>query len=228
MSTPYNPLGGNFVGYGGYTAGVGQTPSVGGSEGLPFGSAGSTGYFRQPGAFQNPGQSFPSFGSFAQFGWNPQAPPRLPFLVTLNLPDLTKLTNDPIKYNLAWPLVPTKLPSDIPKFEGKSGEDPGDHVTTFHLWCSSNSLIDDSVRLRLFQRTLTGNAAKWYIELPGGSFTSFADLANIFLNHFQLPVRYDAGTELLATFRQDKATHISDHIQEWRRRKRLIKAEIPP
>jgi hypothetical protein len=27
--------------------------------------------------------------------------------------------------------VPTKLPSDIPKFEGKTGEDPGDHVTTF-------------------------------------------------------------------------------------------------
>ncbi len=82
--------------------------------------------------------------------------------------------------------------------------------------------------MRLFQRTLTGNAAKWYIEFPGGKFTSFADLANIFLNHFQLPIRYDAGTELLATFRQDRATHISDHIQEWRRRKRLIKAEIPP
>ena len=30
------------------------------------------------------------------------------------------------------------------------------------------------------------------------------------------------------TFRQDKATHISDHIQEWRRRKRLIKAFILP
>ena len=49
-----------------------------------------------------------------------------------------------------------------------------------------------------------------------------------FLNHFQLPVLYDVGTELLSTFRQDKATHISDHIQEWRRRKWLIKAFIPP
>ena len=56
----------------------------------------------------------------------------------------------------------------------------------------------------------------------------FDDLAMTFLNHFQLPVRYDVGTELLSTFRQDKATHISDHIQEWRRRKRLIKAFIPP
>ena len=69
-----------------------------------------------------------------------------------------------------WPPVLTKLPLDIPKFEGKNGEDLADHITTFHLWCSSNSLIDDSIRLRLFQQTLTGNAAKWYIELTGGQF----------------------------------------------------------
>ena len=69
---------------------------------------------------------------------------------------------------------------------------------------------------------------EWYIDLPRGAFTLFDDLAMTFLNHFQLPVRYDVGTELLSTFQQDKATHISDHIQEWRRRKRLIKAFIPP
>ena len=56
----------------------------------------------------------------------------------------------------------------------------------------------------------------------------FDDLAMNFLNHFQLPMHYDIGMELLSTFRQDKATHISDHIQEWRRRKRLIKAFITP
>ena len=55
----------------------------------------------------------------------------------------------------------------------------------------------------------------------------FDDLAMTFLNHFQLPVRYDIGTELLSTFQKDKATHISNHIQEWRRRKRLIKSFIP-
>jgi hypothetical protein len=49
-----------------------------------------------------------------------------------------------------------------------------------------------------------------------------------FLNHFQLPVRYDAGTELLANFEQTSADHISDHIREWRRRKSLIKVPVPP
>ena len=49
-----------------------------------------------------------------------------------------------------------------------------------------------------------------------------------FLNHFQLPVRYDTGTELLANFSQTKADHIYDHIQEWRCRKSLIKVPVPP
>ena len=96
------------------------------------------------------------------------AQPRLPFLTTLNLPNLSRLMNDLVSHNLAWPKIHTKLPSNIPKFEGKAGEYPSEHVTTFHLCCSSNSLHDDSICLRLFQRTLTGPAAKWYIELSRG------------------------------------------------------------
>ena len=44
-----------------------------------------------------------------------------------------------------------------------------------------------------------------------------------FLNHFQLPIHYDIGTKLFSTFWQDKATPISDHIQEWRRWKSWLK-----
>jgi hypothetical protein len=90
---------------------------------------------------------------------------QLPFLETLDLPDLSRLTNDPIFHSPFWPPIPAKLPSDIPKFDGKPGEDPSNHVMTYHLWCSSNSLNDDSIHLHLFQCTLTGSAAKWYIEL---------------------------------------------------------------
>ena len=42
---------------------------------------------------------------------------------------------------------------------------PQNHIMTFHLWCSSNNIVDDSIRLRLFQCTLTGATVKWYIEL---------------------------------------------------------------
>jgi hypothetical protein len=48
-----------------------------------------------------------------------------------------------------------------------------------------------------------------------------------FLTHYQLPIHYEMGTEILSSFKQSKATHISDHIHEWRRRRRLIKLDLP-
>ena len=86
------------------------------------------------------------------------AQPRLPFLATLNFPDLSKFTNDLVSHDVMWLVFPSKIPSDIQKFEGKNGEEPGEHVTTFHLLCSSNSLNHDSVHLRLFQITFKGLA----------------------------------------------------------------------
>lgn len=107
---------------------------------------------------------------------------------TLDLPDLTKLTNDPILHHPTWPSIPIKIPIDITKFEGKKGVDPTNHITTYYLWCVSNSMFDDSIKLRLFPRTLIDNASKWFIELPTTSFSDFSILAMAFLTHFQLPI----------------------------------------
>jgi hypothetical protein len=165
-------------------------------------------------------QSFPG-------AWGQMSQPRLPFLAMLNFLYLLRLMNALIRHDSTFPLIPTKLPSDIPKFEGKNSEDIGDHITTFHLWFSSNSPNNDSICLLLFQHTLMGVAVKWYIELPWGMYETFNKMVFVFLNHFQLSVHYDADIEILSSFNQDKATHISDHIQEWHRRKRLIKVYIP-
>ena len=83
---------------------------------------------------------------------------------SLSLPNFNQLINYPIRHDVGWPAMPTKLPSDIPKFEGLAGEDPTNHIRSFHMWCSSNSITDDSIHLQLFQRTLTGKASKWYVE----------------------------------------------------------------
>ena len=48
----------------------------------------------------------------------------LPFMANLNLNDLARLTNDPIRHQKIWPPMPIKLPSDIPKFEGNARECP--------------------------------------------------------------------------------------------------------
>ena len=91
----------------------------------------------------------------------------------------------------------------------------------------NNSMVDDSIRLWLFPRTLIRNAAKWYIELPCTSVNTFGALVMEFLRNFQLPIYYETGTEILTSLRQNTATHIFDHIHEWRRRWSLVKAPLP-
>ena len=122
--------------------------------------------------------------------------------------------------------MPTKLPSDIPKFESKAGECPQNHIMTFHLWCLSNSIIEYSIRMRLFQRTLTGATAKWYIKLPQAKYPDFNSLAFMFLQYFQLPVRYDEGVEIMLSYRQSTTTHITNHIHEWQRNRSLCKIQL--
>jgi hypothetical protein len=148
-------------------------------------------------------------------GTNPPPPLQMLYLASLNISDLSKLTNDPILHDPTWTAMPTKLPSDIPKFEGKAGDDPASHVMTFHLWCSSNNIMDDSIKLQLFQHTLTHPSTKWYVGEKLVSHATFESLAKAFFTFFQLPIPHDNGLELISNFKQTSATHIADHIQEW-------------
>ena len=114
----------------------------------------------------------------------------------------------------------------IPKFEGKQAEDLGNHVMTFHLWCSSNNIIDDTIWLRLFHHTLTEPAMKWYVEQPSATHGTFSTLAIAFLTYFQLSIYHDSGMELLTHFRQISSFHISNHLHEWWRGRSLCKSKL--
>ena len=96
----------------------------------------------------------------------------------------------------------------------------------FHLWCSSNSIVDDSIRLILFQLTLRGATTKWYIELPQAKYLDFNSLAFMFLQYFQLPIRYDKGVEILLSYHYNTTTHITEHIHKWWQRHSLCKIQI--
>jgi hypothetical protein len=169
----------------------------------------------------NPPQGSGSKNTHTMAGTNPPPPLQMPYLASLNIPYLSKLTNDPILHDPTWTSMPTKLPSDIPKFEGKGGDDPTNHVMNFHLWCSSNNIMDDSIQLQLFQSILTGPSAKWYVDKKSGSHATFESLTKAFFTFFQLPIRHDNGLELLYDFKQTSTTHIADHIHEWHRRHSL-------
>ena len=49
-------------------------------------------------------------------------------------------------------------------------------------------------------------------------------LSTTFLSYFQLPLHYDIGTKALASFHKTFATHLSDHVQEWHRRRSMCRA----
>jgi len=54
--------------------------------------------------------------------------PLLSFMTNLNLLDLRQLINDSLLHDSTWPQMRTKLPLNIPKFEGNLGEDPTNHI----------------------------------------------------------------------------------------------------
>jgi hypothetical protein len=85
--------------------------------------------------------------------------------------------------------------------------------------------MDDSVFLRLFQRTLTGSSTKWYVDKTSGSHATFESLAKAFFSFFQLPVHHNIGLEILSEFEKTTAINIADHIHEWQRRRSLCEAE---
>lgn len=92
------------------------------------------------------------------------------------------------------------------------------------MQCSSNSIIEDSIRLQLFQCTLTRAIMKWYVHQPRATHSTLVTLATTFLSYFHLPLHYDTDTKLLTSFHQNFSTHLSDHVQEWRRRRSICRA----
>ena len=48
----------------------------------------------------------------------------------------------------------------------------------------------------------------------------------MFLQYFQILVRYDEGVEILLSYRQNTTTHITDPIHEWRQRRSLCKIQL--
>jgi len=74
-------------------------------------------------------------------------------------------------------------------------EDPETHLTAFHM---QMMLVggSDAVRCKLFMSTLVGTTMDWFISLPNGHVTSFAQLSKLFreqyiANRAPPPISYD-------------------------------------
>jgi len=77
-------------------------------------------------------------------------------------------------------------------YGGLAHEDPHDHVRNFIDVCSPLSLKNvpqESIWLRLFPLSLTGEASMWLAELPKNSITSWDELITTFNASFFPPLR---------------------------------------
>jgi hypothetical protein len=107
--------------------GPGQMPNLSNQNVpmVPMGNLYPTGGYQSmpqpyPGSSPYPPNQYVG-GPYGPFGLNTMSPlnqnsfvkTQLPFLATLEFPNLSKLTNDPIMHHPAWPLVPVKIPTDI-------------------------------------------------------------------------------------------------------------------
>jgi len=70
-----------------------------------------------------------------------------------------------------------------------------------------------------YSNALSLEMLQWYVDYPTASHSISAMLAKAFLSYFQLPLRYDTDTGLLTPFLQSSVTRLSDHVQEWHRRR---------
>uniref|UniRef100_UPI00301BD807 hypothetical protein n=1 Tax=Staphylococcus aureus TaxID=1280 RepID=UPI00301BD807 len=92
---------------------------------------------------------------------------------------------------------PNENPLPISMFDEKLEENLTTHITTYHMWHVSNSMLDNNIQLRIFPCTLTHAALNWFIELPTTSYHIFNALAMAILTNFQFPTQYKTITELM-------------------------------
>ena len=104
----------------------------------PFMGQNDPKYQQFGGFYGQPQQTFGHTGVALPYQYYnyPRPNMKLPFLDKLDLLDLSKLIKNPIQHDLFWPTILVKLPSNIPKFDDKQGENPKIHMMTFHFWCS--------------------------------------------------------------------------------------------
>ena len=124
---------------------------------------------------------------------------QFPFLATLELLDLYRLTNNPIQHHPSWLVFLVNIPTYILQFDAKLGEDTTTHITIYHLWCVSNLLLDDSIQLRFFLHTLTDYVSMWFIEFPTTLLNNFNSLEMAYVTHIQLPIWYETCTNIITS-----------------------------
>jgi len=112
----------------------------------------------------------------------------------------TGYTKNSITPALILVVLPVPLPN-LPKFDGAARSDPSSHIDSFtHAF--TDYMHHDEVVLRLFPRTLGGEAVKWFNQLHEGSITTFQQLVDLFVQYFDIAKPFDTSLQALFSLNQ--------------------------
>jgi len=106
-------------------------------------------------------------------------------------------------------MIPFPQNFTIPKFDKYKGKgDPKDHLREFYLAYFEVS-HNDTYLMRLFLRSLGGQAIEWFSHLPMG-IKSFNELAEKFATHFSYNAEHEISmTDLCNNKQKNGETFIS-------------------
>jgi len=76
-------------------------------------------------------------------------------------------------------ILPSPLP-ELPKFYRALGSDPESHIDAYAITCVKYLPYDD-IMLKLFSRTLMGEALKWFYRFFEESISTFQQMLDLFI-----------------------------------------------
>ncbi|XP_017972534.1 PREDICTED: uncharacterized protein LOC108661152 [Theobroma cacao] len=89
------------------------------------------------------------------------------------------------------------------------------HITTYCQKMAAQS-HDDKFLIHLFQDSLTGSTARWYVQLDRSHIKTWKDLARAFMAHYKHVVKLAPDRLSLQTMEKKASESFKEYAQRWR------------
>jgi len=106
-------------------------------------------------------------------------------------------------------------PLELPKFDGAPRSDPVSHIDAYAIACVEY-LPYDNIMLKIFLRTLIGEALKWFYRLLEEYISTFQHMVDLFIQYFNEVNPYDTGLKYLLEIKQANDESNFDFIRRFR------------
>ncbi|EOX99283.1 Uncharacterized protein TCM_007907 [Theobroma cacao] len=111
-------------------------------------------------------------------------------------------------------LIPAKF--KVPKFEKYDGTKcPMAHITMYCRKMAAQS-HDDKLLIHFFQDSLTGSAARWYVQLDRNRIKTWKDLARAFIAQYKHVDELAPDRLSLQTMEKKQSENFKEYAQRWR------------